>query len=73
MKNVSALGHLVVRVGEVMRKDVSPIPSEMSIGELAERTAGGGRNENGNAGREPGFNRMQGLPIADRAAGSPGL
>jgi H+/Cl- antiporter ClcA len=56
----------VVRVGEVMRKDVTAVPSEMSIGELAERMAGGGRNENGAASGEPGFNRMQGLPIADK-------
>jgi chloride channel protein, CIC family len=56
----------VVRVGEVMRKDVSPIPSDMSIGELAERMAGGGGNENGRPTGEPGFNRMQCLPIADK-------
>jgi chloride channel protein, CIC family len=56
----------VVRVGEVMRKDVSPIPSEMSVGELAERMAGGGPTENGGASGEPGFNRMQGLPIAGK-------
>jgi len=56
----------VVRVGEVMRRDVVSVPSEMSIGELAERMAGGGRTENGKANGELGFNRMQGLPIADK-------
>jgi CIC family chloride channel protein len=56
----------VVRVGELMRKDVTPISSEMTVGELAERMAGGGRNENGKASGEPGFNRMQGLPIAEK-------
>ena len=56
----------VVRVGEVMRKDVTPLSSEMTVGELAERMAGGGRNENGKASGEPGFNRMQGLPIAEK-------
>jgi CBS domain-containing protein len=56
----------VVRVGEVMRMDVTPIPSEMSIGELAERMAGGRPNGDGGATGEPGFNRMQGLPITDK-------
>ena len=27
----------MVRVGEVMRKDVQPVPAEMTVGELAER------------------------------------
>jgi len=44
----------LVRVGEVMRKDVQPIPPEMTAGELAARMARG----------EPGFNLTQGLPIA---------
>jgi chloride channel protein, CIC family len=43
----------VVRVSEVMRKDVQPIPPEMTVGELAERMARG----------EPSFNLTQGLPI----------
>ena len=44
----------VVRVGEVMRKDVQPIPRRMSVGEMAERMAQ----------REPGFDVTEGLPIA---------
>jgi chloride channel protein, CIC family len=43
----------VVRVAEVMRKDVQPIPPEMKVGELAERMASG----------QPGFNLTEGLPI----------
>jgi CIC family chloride channel protein len=43
----------VVRVGEVMRKDVQPIPPEMTVGDLAEGMARG----------EPSFNLTQGLPI----------
>src|ERR1700677_3997653 len=43
----------VVRVSEVMRKDVQPIPPEMTVGDLAERMARG----------EPNFNLTQGLPI----------
>ena len=45
----------VVRVGDVMRKDVLPVPPEMAVGEMAERMAR----------REPGFNLTDGLPIAD--------
>ena len=45
----------LVRVGEVMRKDVQPIPPEMTVGELAARMARG----------EPGYNLTQGLPIAN--------
>jgi CIC family chloride channel protein len=44
----------IVRVGEVMRTDVAPIPPEMTVGEMAERMAR----------REPGFNVTEGLPIA---------
>jgi chloride channel protein, CIC family len=54
----------VVRVCEVMRTDVRPIPATMTVAELAERMAGGGPAENGAAGGESAFNRMQGLPIA---------
>src|SRR5580693_129000 len=43
----------VVRVGEVMRKDVQPIPPEMTVGDLAEGMARG----------EPSFNLTKGLPI----------
>jgi H+/Cl- antiporter ClcA len=43
----------VVRVSEIMRKDVQPISPEMTVGDLAERMARG----------EPNFNLTQGLPI----------
>ena len=45
----------VVKVGEVMRKDVRSIPPEMTVGEVADCMARG----------EPGFNMTQGLPICD--------
>src|SRR5277367_5780736 len=44
----------MVRVSEVMRKDVRPIPPEMTVGEMSERMAQ----------REPGYDITQGLPIA---------
>src|ERR1700723_750343 len=44
----------MVRVSEVMRKDVQPIPPEMTVGDLAERMGRG----------ELSFNLTQGLPIA---------
>jgi chloride channel protein, CIC family len=44
----------VVRVDEVMRKDVQAIPPEMTVGEMAERMAQ----------REPGYDITEGLPIA---------
>jgi chloride channel protein, CIC family len=43
----------MVRVGEVMRKDVNPIPQEMTVADLAERMGRG----------EPAYNLTQGLPI----------
>jgi H+/Cl- antiporter ClcA/predicted transcriptional regulator len=43
----------MVRVGEVMRKDVNPIPQEMTVAELAERMGRG----------ESAYNLTQGLPI----------
>jgi CBS domain-containing protein len=43
----------IVRVGEVMRKDIRPIAPEMTVGELAERMSR----------RESGFNMTEGLPI----------
>ena len=46
----------IIRVGEVMRKGVEPIPQEMTIGELAERMARG----------EAAVNLTQGLPIVDK-------
>jgi CIC family chloride channel protein len=63
----------IVRVGEVMRTDVLPIPAEMTVGDLAERishaklTADGlveARTTKGNAMRErPALNLTDGLPI----------
>ncbi|MGH9713503.1 MAG: chloride channel protein [Candidatus Acidiferrales bacterium] len=50
----------VVRVSEVMRKDVRPVSATMTVAELAERMAGCGPAEDG---AESAFNRMQGLPI----------
>jgi H+/Cl- antiporter ClcA len=46
----------VVRVSEVMRKDVQPISPEMTVGDLAERMSRG----------EPSFNLTQGLPIVGK-------
>src|SRR5580700_10911302 len=46
----------VVRVSEVMRKDVQPISPEMTVGELADRMGRGEAN----------FNLTQGLPIMDK-------
>ena len=56
----------VVRVGEVMRRDVVPVPSEMTVGELAERMSGNRPNGGGGSTGEQGFNRLQALPIADK-------
>ena len=64
----------IVRVSEVMRRDVRPIPAEMTVAELAERigharqhgdaTAGSPTGE-GSARREkPTLNLIDGLPIA---------
>jgi H+/Cl- antiporter ClcA len=46
----------IVRVGEVMRKDVPPIPSDMTVAELTKHMGHG----------EPAFNLTQGLPIAGK-------
>jgi H+/Cl- antiporter ClcA len=53
----------VVKVGEVMRKDVRPIPPEMTVAEVADRMARG----------ETGFNMTQGLPICDHEGDLLGL
>jgi chloride channel protein, CIC family len=53
----------IVRVGEVMRRDVQPISPEMTIGELAERMARG----------EAAVNLTQGLPIVDKEGGLLGV
>jgi len=45
----------MVRVGEVMRKDVNPIPPEMTVAELAGKMGRG----------EPKYNLTQGLPVVD--------
>ena len=44
----------MVKVGEVMGRDIVPIPQTMTVGELAERIGSG----------EPALNLTQGLPIA---------
>jgi chloride channel protein, CIC family len=44
----------IVRVGEVMRKDIQPISPAITVGELTERMSR----------RQPGFNVTEGLPIA---------
>jgi CIC family chloride channel protein len=64
----------IVRVGEVMRRDVQPISAEMTVAELAERIGHarqlgdgtpGGRTGAGSTRREkPTLNLMDGLPIA---------
>jgi chloride channel protein, CIC family len=46
----------VSRVGEVMRKDVTPIAAEMTVAQVAEKMGRG----------DPGFNLTQGLPIVER-------
>ena len=52
----------VVRVGEVMRQDVRPIPAEMTVGELAEHISGEKLARRRLAG-EPTHNLTEGLPI----------
>lgn len=57
----------VVRVGDVMRRDVQPIPSEMTVAELAERINGKRRpaGTGTEATDEPPRNLTEGLPIVD--------
>ena len=55
----------VVRVGEVMRKDVQPIPEDTTIGELVERTRGG-RSSAAAQGSQPVLDLTQGLPIVGK-------
>jgi H+/Cl- antiporter ClcA/CBS domain-containing protein len=57
----------VVRVGDVMRRDVQPIPSEMTVAELAERISGKKRPAGPGAetADEPPRNLTEGLPIVD--------
>jgi chloride channel protein, CIC family len=52
----------VVRVGEVMRTDVQPIPQSMTVGELAERISGR-IAETGPAKGQRAHNLTEGLPI----------
>jgi len=73
----------IVRVGEVMRKNVEPIPAEMTVAELAERIgharqfgdgAGGGRTGEGSPRREKTtLNLMDGLPIVANDGGLAGM
>ena len=53
----------MVRIGEVMRTDVTPIPREMTVAELAERMSGS----------RPTLNLTEGLPIADPDGGIVGM
>ena len=53
----------IVRVGDVMSKDVKPIPADMLIGELAERMVRGKPATEGAARREAAMNLTDGLPI----------
>jgi CIC family chloride channel protein len=53
----------MVRVGEVMRTDVVPIPQEMSVAELAERMSGS----------KPTLNLTEGLPIVGPEGGIVGM
>jgi H+/Cl- antiporter ClcA/CBS domain-containing protein len=57
----------IVRVGDVMRRDVQPIPSEMTVAELAERISGKKRPAGPGAetADEPPRNLTEGLPIVD--------
>ncbi len=57
----------VVRVGDVMRRDVQPIPSEMTVAELAERISGKKRpaGKGAETADEPPRNLTDGLPIVD--------
>ena len=56
----------IVRVGEVMRKDVRPIPQEMTVSELAERTSSGTARGSKPTRDEPALDLTQGLPIAGK-------
>ena len=53
----------IVRVGDVMSKDVKPIPADMLIGELAERMVRGKPAAEGTARGEAAMNFTDGLPI----------
>jgi CBS domain-containing protein len=57
----------VVRVGDVMRRDVQPIPSEMTVAELAERISGKKRpsGAGAEAADDPPRKLTDGLPIVD--------
>ena len=55
-----------VRVGEVMRTDVRPIPQEMTVSELAERTSSGTARGSEPARDVPALDLTQGLPIAGK-------
>ena len=53
----------LVRVGDVMRKDVEPVSAQISVAELAERMAGGRISKEETGPGEGGFNRLQAMPI----------
>jgi chloride channel protein, CIC family len=54
----------IVRVGEVMRRDVLPIPAEMTVGELAERIGHSKLTADGLAGARP----VEGSAMRERTA-----
>ena len=56
----------MVRVGEVMQTDVRPIPEEMTVSELAERTSGGAARGSQPTRDEPALDLTQGLPITGK-------
>jgi chloride channel protein, CIC family len=58
----------LVRVGEVMRTDVQPVPPEMTIAQLTERIDGRTSGHPTDQGARP-YNLTEGLPIVD-AGGS---
>lgn len=53
----------MVRIGEVMRTDVTPIPQEMTVAELAERMSG----------NRPTLNLTEGLPIVANGGSLTGM
>ena len=53
----------MVRVADVMRKDIQPIPADMTVGELAGRIGHDARRAESTSPKEPALNLAEGLPI----------
>jgi H+/Cl- antiporter ClcA len=53
----------IVRVADVMRKDVQPIPADMTVADLAVRIGGSKLSAETTSRREPPLNLTEGLPI----------